>query len=90
MNDILMVYKNGIINQYQISNGDDNSKTLCQVVWNGMLQGTIHGMNREPTEHHATKNTWYIKDYRAIYLNGVMIVKDGEVYPKKKKRFWLF
>ena len=86
MNTLICVHKNGIINQYQII-GDANeldNNTLAQVVWNGQIHGTIVGLNKDPVRHSALQNTWLIKNYRAIYLNGIMIVKGGKVWPRKR------
>jgi len=86
MNLLTTVHNNGIVNQYQIvSECDDlENDTLVQIVWNNKFQGYILGLNPSPQKLQGS-----IKKYRAAYLNGVMIVKDGEVYPRKK-RFGLF
>jgi hypothetical protein len=86
MNLITLVHKNGIVNQFKITDNEKmpENDTLVQVIWNGQIHGTIVGLNEEPTKHSDFANTWLIKDYRAIYLNGVMIVKGGKVWPRKR------
>lgn len=82
MNTLITVHKNGIVNQFQISNtindantGQEN-KNQEQVIWNGEFKAITFGVNEEPSELKGE-----IKDFRAIYLDGVLIVKNGNVYP---------
>lgn len=82
MNLLTTVYNNGIVNQVQITNDLDDldNQTLVQLIWNGKIQAIVVGLNHEPHEYGGD-----IKNYRAIYLNGIMIVKHGEVWPRPKK-----
>lgn len=91
MNILTLVHLNGIVNQYQVIQDldDPDNLTLCQFIWNDMINCYVVGLNKEPIEHAPGKNTFHIKDYRAIYLNGIMIVKNGKVYPKKPW-YWRF
>lgn len=83
-NLLMIVHKNGIVNQYQILGDIDKPEndTLVQVLWNGQIHGIIVGLNSEPTSHSDFSNTWLIKDTRAVYLNGVMIAKHGKAWPR--------
>lgn len=91
MNILTCVHNNGIVNQYQIVEDldDQENKTQIQVIWNGEVHCTVVGLNSFPVQHSSTANRWLIKNYRAIYLNGILIAKDGKVYPTKK-RWWQF
>jgi hypothetical protein len=84
MNILTTVYRNGIVNQVQIVEDldDQDNKTHTQLIWNGQIRAMVVGLNREPSEHGGT-----IKNYKAIYLNGIMIVKHGKVWPR---RWWQF
>jgi hypothetical protein len=87
MNLLTTVYRNGIVNQTQIVGDvdDPENRTLIQLIWNGKIQATDIGLNSKPSDHSGT-----IEDYRAIYLNGIMIVKSGKVFPRAKSwwQFW--
>jgi len=80
MNTLLMVHNNGVVNQYEVVSDND---TLPQIIWNGHLHCTLREAGGK--EHtYGTHSQWSIKLFRAIYLNGVMIVKHGKVYPRKR------
>jgi len=88
MNILTAVYDSGVVNQYQIVNDidDQENKTQTQLIWNGQIHCIVVGLNENPTTYN-TENKWMIKHYRAIYLNGIMIVKNGNVWPPKR-RWW--
>ena len=58
-----------------------NNQTLNQIIWNNELKVVTYGLNNEASEIVSN-----IKSYRAIYINGILIVKNGKVYPKKSIR----
>jgi len=86
MNILTLVHKNGVVNQVQIVNDleDEENKTQTQLIWNGQIHCTVVGLNNKPSVHNNMQNIWRIDDYRAIYLNGIMVVKHGKVWPRKK------
>lgn len=86
MNILTTVHKNGIVNQVQIVSDDEDrqNKTLVQLIWNDEIHGTVVGLNKEPVTHSNCSNRWLIKDYRAVYINGIMIVKNGKVWPRRR------
>ncbi len=83
MNILTLVHINGIVNRYQIVNNlnDISNKTQTQLIWNGQIHCTIIGLNQEPLNYNE-QNKWLIKNYRAIYLDNIMIVKSGKVWPR--------
>ena len=84
MNILTTVHNNGIVNQCQIIHDldDPDNKTQVQLIWNGEIHATHIGLNSEPGPHGGK-----IKNYRAIYLDGIMVVKNGKPYPRK---WWEF
>jgi hypothetical protein len=85
MNLLTLVHKNGIVNQFQIKDSTEFSGanlTLIQLIWNNKINYKIVGLNENELEEQCGETTSNIKDYRAVYLNGVLIVKNGNVYPK--------
>lgn len=86
MNTLTTVHNNGIVNRVQIVEAvdDQGNKTQVQLIWNGLIQCTVVGQNEEPIVHGAHANKWSIRDFRAIYLDGIMIVKRGRVWPRKR------
>ncbi len=87
MNLLTTVNNNGIVSNFQIHDKsfDPENPTMIQLIWCDMIRCTCMGVNNEPVTYSSVSNTWYIKNYRAIYLNGIMIVKHGEVWPR---RYW--
>lgn len=85
MNLLVTVHKNGVVNQFQIVENTRAlaDKTQVQLIWNDQIHCTIIGQNYTTTVHD-TKNRWLIKHYRAIYLNGIQIVKHGKVWPRQR------
>ncbi len=69
---VTTVYKNGIVNVIK-HYGDG-----IQIVWNGYLQ-----LVSKTAFDHNTVEKCDIKNYRAIYVDGVMVVKNGRVWPRK-------
>lgn len=86
MNLLTLVHKSGIVNQFQIVNDleDTENKTQVQLIWNRQIHCTVIGLNQDPDVHNEQQNTWHIKDYRAVYLNGIQVVKHGKVWPRRK------
>ncbi len=57
MNKFILVHKSGIVHHYQVLQ-DVNAKqndTLNSFIWGGMIQCTIVGLNKQTSEHSATK-----------------------------------
>ncbi len=91
MNLLTTIHNNGIVNRVQIVdnvNQPDN-KTQTQLIWNGQIHCIVVGLNTDAAVYNEA-NVWLIKDFRAIYLDGIMIVKDGRVFPPRrpKWKFW--
>lgn len=85
MNLLTTVHNNGIVTVYQIAMNqhDAHNRTQVQLIWNEEIHCTIIGLNSEP-DVHDHKSIWSIRKYRAIYINGIMIVQHGRVWPKKR------
>ena len=89
MNRLTMVHKNGIVNDYEISPVDSlSNNNLVQLIWNDKINFKIKGLNCKGSVIENPSSNANISNYRAIYLNGIMIVKNGKVYPKKS--WWKF
>jgi len=86
MNFLTTVHNNGIVNRFQIVNNleEPENKTQIQLIWNGQIHCTVIGWNSYPVLHSQRQNIWWIKDYRAIYLDSIQIVKHGKIWPRRK------
>lgn len=84
MNTLTTVHKNGIVSRYQIVNdvSDPGNKTQTQLIWNDEIHCIVIRLNTDPVIHDDKQNVWSICDYRAIYLDNILIVKGGKVWPR--------
>ena len=90
MNTLTTVYKNGIVNHVNVCDDPaENNGNHTQLIWNGTLQYYTVGLNSKEIEDKCMIKS-DIKDYRAIYFNGIMVVKNGKVWPRQtlKQRFF--
>lgn len=81
MNTLTTIHNNGIVNQCEITHHPNNKedKNLTQVIWNGELRYHTIGLNSVEDECLVSTP---VENFRVVYLNGVMIVKNGKVWPR--------
>ncbi len=68
---VTTVHKNNIVNVIK-HHGDG-----VQIIWRGTLN-----LVSETALRHDTVEKCDIKNFKAIYVDGVMVVKNGKVWPR--------
>ena len=88
MNRITLVTKTGIVNDYEILDGD-NGTNLIQLMWNGEIRCTIKGLNPKSTlGFKSIKMDSHIRIYQSVYLNGIQLVRNGRMVDLPWWKFW--
>jgi len=74
---VTMVHKNGIVNVVK------HYADGVQIIW----RGNLNLVSKTALDHDCVEKV-DIKNFRAIYVDGVLVVKNGKVWPRRSILSW--
>lgn len=85
LHNVILIHNNSIVNHYETDGYQ------LQFIWNGQLTFRAHEVNTCFPHDPQLRNpliTGDIKEYKAIYLDGVQLVKRGRLITTPFWKFW--
>lgn len=77
--ELIMITKTGIVNVLEIEPSRGNN--FIQLIWGNEITYKVINLNPDSKfeDLKSVKHSEPLKDYQAIYFNGVRLVKNGKL-----------
>jgi hypothetical protein len=91
MKTLTLITKTGIVNHYNIQDDNKgNDGNFIQLIWKNKLSYTVLNMNphQEDEDLKNVKVETEIGKFQAIFLNDILLVKNGKLASTPFWKFW--